>query len=74
MSATNKKLLLLNNPLNADAPVIKAFALNIFQNCSITKNVKNHDNSYCDNAPSLLKYSSTPNNTATKSAATMNME
>ena len=72
ISATNKKLLLLNNPLNADAPLIKAFALNIFQNCSITKSVKNHDSSYCDNTPSLLKYSSTPISTATKIAATMN--
>ena len=31
---------------NADLPVIKAFALNIFQNCNITNSVKNRLNSY----------------------------
>ena len=50
-NATSKKLLLSFKLAKAERPSIKAFALNIFQNCSITKKLKNHDKS-CGVKPS----------------------
>ena len=44
-NATHRNPLHFHIELNADVPVAKALALNMFQNCSITNMVKKSDNS-----------------------------
>ena len=44
-NATNRNPLHFHIEQNADVPVAKALALNMFQNCNITKMVKKSDNS-----------------------------
>ena len=45
IKATNKNPPLLSSEANADFSLINALALNMFQNCSITKMVKNNESS-----------------------------